>query len=190
MGTLTAPTRPMAMSNVMYRVLLRPTMATLSPFPIPMEWKAPAAASISPRTYPRLWYTHSTLGGWFGPELKYAGLDGIVVHGKSDSPVYLEIRDGEAQLIGASDLWGHDARKTQLVLKKRVGEQAQVLTIGPAGENLVRFASVQHAEDNAAGHSGFGAVWGSTCACSPTRFLSANCVSRASRPQRSLALTN
>lgn len=118
-------------------------------------------ASLSPRTYPRSWYTHSTLGGWFGPELKYAGFDGIVIHGRSNSPVYLEVRDGEAQLVGASDLWGLDARETQLTLKKRVGEQAQVLTIGPAGENLVRFASVQHSEDNAAGHSGFGAVWGS-----------------------------
>jgi aldehyde:ferredoxin oxidoreductase len=118
-------------------------------------------ASLSPRTYPRAWYTHSTLGGWFGPELKYAGFDGIVIHGRADSPVYLEVRDGEAQLGSASDLWGRDARETQLALKRRVGEQAQVLTIGPAGENLVRFASVQHSEDNAAGHSGFGGVWGS-----------------------------
>jgi aldehyde:ferredoxin oxidoreductase len=118
-------------------------------------------ASLSPRTYPRAWYTHSTLGGWFGPELKYAGFDSIVIHGRADSPVYLEIRDGEAQLVSAGDLWGRDARETQLALKKRMGEQAQVLTIGPAGENLVRFASVQHSEDNAAGHSGFGGVWGS-----------------------------
>jgi aldehyde:ferredoxin oxidoreductase len=118
-------------------------------------------ASLSPRAYPGPWYTHSTLGGWFGPELKYAGFDGIVVYGRADSPVYLEVRDGTAQLIDANDLWGLDARETQLALKKRVDEQAQVLTIGPAGENLVRFATVQHSEDNAAGHSGFGAVWGS-----------------------------
>jgi len=118
-------------------------------------------ASLSPRTYPRPWYTHSTLGGWFGPELKYAGFDAIVIHGKADLPVYLEVRDGEARLVDASDLWGLDAREMQLRLKKRVGERAQILTIGPAGENLVRFATVQHSEDNAAGHSGFGAVWGS-----------------------------
>jgi aldehyde:ferredoxin oxidoreductase len=54
-----------------------------------------------------------------------------------------------------------DARQTQLELKTRYSDQTQVLTIGPAGENLVRFATVQHAEENAAGHSGFGAVWGS-----------------------------
>lgn len=118
-------------------------------------------SGLSPRTYPRAWYTHSTLGGWFGPELKYAGFDAIVITGKADSPVYLEIHNQKARLLDANELWGMDARQTQLQLKSKLGEQTQVLTIGPAGENLVRFATVQHSEDNAAGHSGFGAVWGS-----------------------------
>ena len=117
--------------------------------------------SLSPRIYPKPWYTHSTLGGWFGPEMKYAGYDAIVIHGKADTPVYLEILDDKALLVDTEDLWGLDARETQLTLKGRMGSQVQVLTIGPAGENLVRFASVQHAEENAAAHSGFGAVWGS-----------------------------
>ncbi len=117
--------------------------------------------SISPRLYPRQWQTHSTLGGHFGAELKYAGFDAIVIHGRSDSPVYLEICDGHARLADGDDLWGLDARETQLALKKILGQAAQVLAIGPAGEKLVRFATVQHGEDNAAGHSGFGAVWGS-----------------------------
>jgi aldehyde:ferredoxin oxidoreductase len=116
---------------------------------------------ISPRMYPRQWYTHSTIGGWFGPQLKYAGFDGIVIRGKSDSPVYLDIRNDRVKIVDASDLWGLDARTTQLLLKQRVSQEAQVLTIGPAGENRVRFATVQHSEENAAGHSGFGAVWGS-----------------------------
>ncbi len=116
---------------------------------------------ISPRPYPRPWYTHSTLGGWFGPELKYAGFDAIIVYGKAASPVYLEIRDGTARLVDAKDLWGLGARQTQLALRRRFDPQAQILAIGPAGEKLVRFATVQHAEENAAGHSGFGAVWGS-----------------------------
>ncbi|HIE27666.1 TPA: hypothetical protein EYP66_10295, partial [Candidatus Poribacteria bacterium] len=107
------------------------------------------------------WYTHSTLGGWFGPELKYAGYDAIVIRGKSDSPVYLEICDDEVRFVDARDLWGLDARETQLTLKERISSKAQVLAIGQAGENLVRFATVQHSEQNAAGHSGFGAVWGS-----------------------------
>jgi aldehyde:ferredoxin oxidoreductase len=117
--------------------------------------------SLSPRIYPRPWHTHSTLGGWFGPELKYAGYDAIVITGQSDAPVYLEILDNRARLVDAGDLWGLDARAAQLTLKGRLGQQTQILTIGPAGENRVRFATVQHAEENAAGHSGFGAVWGS-----------------------------
>ena len=60
-------------------------------------------ASVSPRTYPGPWYTHSTLGGWFGPVLKYAGYDAIVIHGQSPAPVYLDVRDGEARVIGAPD---------------------------------------------------------------------------------------
>jgi len=116
---------------------------------------------VSPRTYPKPWYTHSTLGGWFGPALKYAGYDAIVVHGQAASPVYLDIRDDQVRLADATDLWGVETREVQLALKENLGGQTQVLTIGPAGENLVRFATVQHAEENAAGHSGFGAVWGS-----------------------------
>ncbi|UCB46762.1 MAG: hypothetical protein JSV25_04905 [Spirochaetota bacterium] len=118
-------------------------------------------SGISPRVYPKPWYTHSTLGGWFGPQLKYAGYDCIVIHGRAHSPVYIEIIDEKIKVIDASDIWGLDARETQLMLKEKTGHQAQVLTIGPAGENLVRFSTVQHSEENAAGHSGFGAVWGS-----------------------------
>lgn len=116
--------------------------------------------TISPRTYPSPWYTHSTLGGWFGPELKYAGYDAIIVRGRAPSPVYLDIHDDEVRLIDAAHLWGRGARQVQLALREQLGQHAQVLAIGPAGENRVRFATVQHAEENAAGHSGFGAVWG------------------------------
>ena len=116
--------------------------------------------SISPRTYPLPWYTHSTLGGWFGPALKYAGYDAIVIHGQAASPVCLVVIDDHVRVRDAAHLWGMGTRETQLTLKAELGAQAQVLAIGPAGENLVRFATVQHAEENAAGHSGFGAVWG------------------------------
>ncbi|MFC2062451.1 aldehyde ferredoxin oxidoreductase N-terminal domain-containing protein [Chloroflexota bacterium] len=118
-------------------------------------------SGVSPRTYPNDWYTHSTIGGWFGSELKYAGFDGMVITGKANSPVWLNITNDDVQIINAGDLWGKDARQTQLTLKKRLGQRTQLLCIGPAGENLVRFATVQHSEENAAGHSGFGAVWGS-----------------------------
>jgi len=118
-------------------------------------------SSLSPKTYPKAWYTHSTLGGWFGAELKYAGFDAIVITGKSDSPVYLDIYNEKVRFVDATELWGLDARQSQLALKNKLGEQTQVLTIGPAGEKLVRLATVQHSEENAAGHSGFGAIWGS-----------------------------
>ena len=118
-------------------------------------------SSLSPRVYPRPWYTHSTLGGWFGPMLKYAGFDAVIIHGCSPRPVYLDVREGKASLQDAAALWGLDSRDTQLRLKERHGAETQVLAIGQAGENRVRFATVQHAEENAAGHSGFGAVWGS-----------------------------
>ncbi|MCS7261018.1 MAG: aldehyde ferredoxin oxidoreductase, partial [Anaerolineae bacterium] len=68
-------------------------------------------SGLSPRPYPKTWYTHSTLGGWFGAEMKYAGFDGIIITGKSPRPVYLEIRDGNARLVDAGDLWGMDARQ-------------------------------------------------------------------------------
>jgi len=118
-------------------------------------------SGISPRVYPKPWYTHSTLGGWFGSELKYAGYDGIIITGCAEKPVRIEIKNGKTNIVDAADLWGKGARETQLRLKETYGNRVQVLAIGQAGEKMVRFATVQHAEDNAAGHSGFGAVWGS-----------------------------
>ena len=118
-------------------------------------------AAVSPRTQPFPWYTHSTIGGWFGPELKYAGYDAVILRGRSPSPAYLRIEDGRARIENAAALWGKGARDTTIALKQRYGQRSQVLAIGQAGEHLSAYATVQHAEENAAGHSGFGAVWGS-----------------------------
>jgi aldehyde:ferredoxin oxidoreductase len=117
--------------------------------------------SISPRLYPNHWYTHSTMGGWFGPQLKYAGFDGIVVEGKAQAPVYLWVNDDEVEIRDASDLWGTGARSTESLLKDIHGKKAQIISIGPAGENLVRFATITMLPEAASGHSGFGAVMGS-----------------------------
>ena len=81
--------------------------------------------SLSPRIYPRPWYTHSTLGGWFGAELKYAGFDAVVIWGKTEKPVYLEIEGEKARLQDAAGLWGMGAREVQLGLKKQLGEKAR-----------------------------------------------------------------
>lgn len=117
--------------------------------------------SVSPRVYPKPWYTRSNVGGFWAPELKYAGYDGLIVTGRSENPVYLFIRDGDVSLHDARDLWGTGTIATQRILKEIHGPKAQVLCIGPAGENRVRFSTIQHNLSNAAGQTGFGGVMGS-----------------------------
>jgi len=116
--------------------------------------------SISPRGYPEPMWTTASIGGYFGAELKYAGYDGIIVQGAASSPCYLLIEDDRATLEDASDLWGGGVYGTQQRLKERHSAQHQVMAIGPAGENRVRYASIIHRLTNAVGNVGFGAVLG------------------------------
>jgi aldehyde:ferredoxin oxidoreductase len=100
--------------------------------------------------------------GSFGPELKSAGYDAIVVEGKADTPIYLWIHDDEVEIRDASNLWGKLIRETQKIVKEEVkNDRAVVGCIGPAGENLVRFANVLFGFNHAAGRTGMGAVMGS-----------------------------
>jgi len=103
----------------------------------------------------------SNLGGSFGPELKYAGYDNIVISGKADRPVYLWIYNDEVEIRDAGYLWGKDTFETQDIVHSEVGPDAQVACIGPAGENLVHFAAIQHGMKHGAGRTGTGAVMGS-----------------------------
>jgi len=104
----------------------------------------------------------SRCGGGMGPELKKAGFDIVIVEGASKEPVYLWIRDGEADIRSASHLWGENVPETQSILKTEVSEPgARVACIGPAGEKLVRFASVMVENGRAMGRCGGGAVMGS-----------------------------
>ncbi|MCS6907763.1 MAG: aldehyde ferredoxin oxidoreductase family protein [Anaerolineales bacterium] len=104
----------------------------------------------------------SEAGGWWGSELKRAGYDAVVIHGRAAEPVYLLIRDREVELHSAKHLWGKTTADTQDALREAVGdEKLRVACIGPAGENLVRYASVMHDVSRAAGRSGIGAVMGS-----------------------------
>jgi aldehyde:ferredoxin oxidoreductase len=99
-------------------------------------------------------------GGYFGPEFKFTGYDGIVIKGKSKHPVYLQINDDEVQINDASFVWGKDTIETQKMLKEVVGDRkARMVTIGPAGERKVRFASAIN-ERRAFGRGGAGAVMG------------------------------
>ncbi|MEM0343852.1 MAG: aldehyde ferredoxin oxidoreductase family protein [Thermoplasmata archaeon] len=99
-------------------------------------------------------------GGHWGPMLRKTGYDGIVFKGKAPKPVYLLVTDAGAELKDASDLWGRDVFETTEVLEKR-HEKAKAAVIGPAGERLVRFASVMNDKHRAAGRGGAGAVMGS-----------------------------
>jgi aldehyde:ferredoxin oxidoreductase len=101
-------------------------------------------------------------GGSFGPRLKYAGFDFLVVEGKADKPVYLWVHDKTIEVRDASHLWGRDVSSvTDEVLNDISDPEASVAVIGKAGENLVRFASVMNDRGRAAGRGGGGAVLGS-----------------------------
>ena len=116
---------------------------------------------IAPQAYPRPHYTRSNVGGYWGPALKYAGYDGVIVQGRAERPIYLWIEDGRAEIRDASDLWGLDTFETQQQLRAQHGRGTEVMCIGPAGEHLVRIAVIQSGLENAAGQGGFGAVMGS-----------------------------
>ena len=106
-------------------------------------------------------FFHSSAGGHFAPELKFAGYDGIIFEGRAAKPVYLFIDDGYVELRDASHLWGMDTNRVQLELFEELGSDAiQIAAIGPAGEKLVRFACVI-CGCRALGRGGLGAVLGS-----------------------------
>lgn len=106
----------------------------------------------------------SEAGGWFGHELKRAGLDALVIHGKAPKPVYLWIKDGTIEIRPADHLWGGLTAEVQTKIQDELeDDDIRIAQIGPAGENLVRYASIMHDVNRAAGRSGLGAVMGSKC---------------------------
>ena len=116
--------------------------------------------AISPQCYPDELFTYSGFGGMFPAEMKFAGYDGIVVLGKAESPVYVSIRDGDAEIKDADDLWGVETFEAQEALMADE-PGASMLVIGPAGENLSRIAVILSETKFAAGQGGFGGVMGS-----------------------------
>jgi len=130
--------------------------------PAPGRW---VSVTKSPLTYT---IHDSNSGGDFGHGLKTAGFDAIAIEGASETPVYLFVHDGKAEIRDARHLWGKDVHTTtDLIieeLRKELGDDAEkvkVAAIGPAGENLVRFAAIMNDKNRAAGRGGHGAVWGS-----------------------------
>jgi aldehyde:ferredoxin oxidoreductase len=101
-------------------------------------------------------------GGFFPAEMKFAGYDGIVIRGRAPKPVYLWIKDGKVEIRAASHLWGKLTGEAEDILKKELGDdKVEIAQIGPAGEKLVRFASIMNMVNRANGRTGMGAVMGS-----------------------------
>ena len=140
---------------------------------------------IGPEVYPRPQFMRSNFGGYFGPMLKFAGYDGIVLVGKASGPVWIDIRDEDVQIRDGAGLWGLGFFDTEKEIWREVAgvkdglsingpkdelarngseeatQKAAVLGIGQCGENLGRIGCLVHGVDNAAGCGGFGGVWGS-----------------------------
>jgi len=108
-------------------------------------------------------FADSYFGGSLAPEIKYAGYDGIVIKGKAPEPVYLLVEGERVEIRPAKHLWGLDTFKTSWTLKQEIGEgkDPKIACIGPAGENLVRFALISCEYNRHAGRCGCGAVMGS-----------------------------
>jgi len=104
----------------------------------------------------------SAAGGFFGPELKQAGYDQIVMSGRSEQPRYLLIADDHIELRDARHLWGKDIWQTTAAIRKELNDNAlQVAAIGPAGENLVKYATVACNNSRMCGRTGMGCLFGS-----------------------------
>ncbi|MFX0150762.1 MAG: aldehyde ferredoxin oxidoreductase family protein [Candidatus Hodarchaeota archaeon] len=105
-------------------------------------------------------YLDSQIGGKFGHRLKRSGFDFIIVRGSAETPCYLEVSSDGVTLHPASDLWGKGTYKTEEILKSR-HKGFEIASIGPAGENLVTYASIMTDRTHMAGRGGTGAIMGS-----------------------------
>jgi len=124
---------------------------------VPMVSRA-AICGISPAT--GLW-GEATTGGKFPMRLKGIGYDGILITGKAEKPVYLYVKDGNAEIRDASHLWGSgDIYETQEKIKGEVDAKSSTACIGSAGENRINYSNIMNDEGRAAGRCGMGALMG------------------------------
>ena len=104
----------------------------------------------------------SSVGGSLGSFLRFVGISSMIVRGRAATPVTIDVDDRCVRISDAQHLWGMDTRQTEARIRAGLGdEKTEVLSIGPAGENLVRFACIMAGIDHSAGHTGLGAVMGS-----------------------------
>lgn len=107
-------------------------------------------------------YGESEAGGFWGPELKFAGFEAIVVKGRAEHPIYLWIQDGKAEIRDARHLWGHEPEEAQGIIRQELGDKLiRVAQIGLGGENMVRYAAIVNELRHYNGRTGMGAVMGS-----------------------------
>lgn len=144
---------PFSPANVLV-IMTGPAIGTLAPGGV--KW---TVASRSPLT---MGWGEAMASGMFGMELKRSGFDGIVISGRADRPVYLWIKDCEAELKEAGHLWGGEIPEVCEAIKRELrDEKVKVACIGPSGEKLVRIAGIVDDDGRAAGRTGMGAVMGS-----------------------------
>jgi aldehyde:ferredoxin oxidoreductase len=106
-------------------------------------------------------YGDANAGGVFAPEVKFAGYDGMILRGRAERPVYLWIRDDQVEIRDAAHLWGKDTWETEAAIQKELGDpDVKTLAIGPAGENLVKFAVLVGTHGRVAGRCGAGCLAG------------------------------
>ncbi|MBW2432037.1 MAG: aldehyde ferredoxin oxidoreductase family protein [Deltaproteobacteria bacterium] len=104
----------------------------------------------------------TNMGGFFAPELAWAGFHHLVIKGKAEHPVYIYINNGKIEIRDAREIWGKSVTETQWAIREDLGdEEVKSAVIGPAGENLVRFANVMTGIKNSGGRTGMGCVMGS-----------------------------
>ena len=108
-------------------------------------------------------FAESNSGGKWGGALKKSGYDGIIVAGESEKPIYIWIDNRDVKILDAGDLWGRDIFETDSILKEKTLKNAQIACIGPAGEKMVKYATISNEGIDArvAGRAGVGAVMGS-----------------------------
>lgn len=113
------------------------------------------------------YFGETYMGGNFMADMKWAGIDAFIIYGRSDKPVYLYTHDINVEIKDASDIWGLNTHESEMRIREEIGySDSSIITIGQAGENLVRFACISHnygprRRESKAGRMGGGAVMGS-----------------------------
>ena len=150
--TLPAGTDPLSPDN---KLIL--AVGPLTGFPLPNSGKL-VVASKSPLTGG---YGDGNVGTFAAVHMRKVGYDATVIEGRAEKPVVLHVKDEQVEFIDAEDLWGLNSFEAESRLRKTYGRAAGIVSIGPAGENLVKFACVVAQEGRAGGRPGMGAVMGS-----------------------------